>query len=88
MSVPLRHPRFTFVPVASEGVLHDSDSDLVIHLDEHGAMIWALCDGQRTVGEITQLISDAYPDQREAVATDVTRIIDTLAEQQVLTLSP
>jgi hypothetical protein len=28
-------------------------------------MLWKLCDGQRTVGEIEDLLRDAYPDAPE-----------------------
>jgi hypothetical protein len=45
-----------------EIVLFHPASSKILHSNPSGALIWQLCDGQRTVTEIVALIQEAYPD--------------------------
>jgi hypothetical protein len=40
-----------------------------------GALVWGLCDGQRSVGEIVALLSEAYPSSAGVIPENV---VDTL----------
>ena len=42
-----------------------------LRVDAAGAVIWGLCDGLRTVGDITQILSDAYPESAPYLAQHV-----------------
>jgi hypothetical protein len=41
-------------------------------------MIWHLCDGSRTVAEISALLVDAFPDEGDSVARDVAATLGQL----------
>ena len=56
----------------------------VIKLNDTGALIWSLCEQQRSVGEISDLIADAYSVDREEVRRDISRVMDHLFEENVL----
>lgn len=83
---PTHNPRYSFVAVDSEGILYDTDTKNVIHLDVPGAMVWALCNGERNTEEIAELLARAYPEDDQKVRSDVRRTIQQLVGQGPLEL--
>jgi hypothetical protein len=83
----LRNSRFELVEVSGEIILYDSATHDVIYLDRSASVIWFLCDGERSVAEISRLIAGAYPESRDTIADDVRRTVSELAKQGALTLS-
>ena len=55
-------------------------------LNETGALIWALCDGTRSVAEIIRTLGDLYPESREQIATDVTDLVTALVTRDIAEL--
>ena len=53
-------------------------------LNESASAVWSVCDGTRSVREIVQIFSEAYPDNAEEVAREVSRAIGELAAVGVL----
>lgn len=51
-----------------------------LQLNPAAAVIWRLCDGQRTVAEMTGLLSEAYPGQAAAIDADVLQALLALTE--------
>ena len=46
-----------------------------LHVDAAGAVVWAICNGQRTVADVAQILADAYPES----AGDIKQhVLDTL----------
>ncbi len=58
--------------------------NIIIYCNQTGALIWRLCDGTRTVDEITEILSAAYPEARDTIATDVPETIQLLATRGAL----
>lgn len=52
----------------------------IIHSNESGALIWQLCNGQRTVGNIVTLLQAAYPDSAAAIESDVCQTLELWRE--------
>lgn len=55
-------------------------------LDEVGAMIWELCDGQRAVGEIVALLCAEFDAPEGTVRADVLEFIGDLRRERLLVL--
>ena len=55
-------------------------------LNETGALIWALCDGTRSVAEIIVTLGDLYPESRAQIAADVTGLVTALVERDIAEL--
>ena len=53
-------------------------------LDEVGAMIWELCDGGRSVGEIVGLLCEEFDAPAAIVQADVLEFIDDLRRERLL----
>ena len=67
-----------------EIVLLHPVNNLVIHINETGALVWQLCDGVRATDEIVEILSAAYPDAEAEIAADVPQVIEQLAVQGAL----
>ncbi len=69
-----------------EIVLFHPASTTIIHSNESGALLWQLCDGARTVAEITAILSAAWPDAAASIAADVANTLLAFAEHGALEL--
>ena len=58
----------------------------MIHCSPTAALVWRLCDGERTVGEIVRLLSETYPEASASIPSDVSATLDTLAREGALDL--
>ncbi|MBI1795077.1 MAG: PqqD family protein [Chloroflexi bacterium] len=84
MLVPAPIEGFQIETLDGEIVLLHPARNLIIHSNQTGALIWHLCDGIRTVDEITELLSAAYPDARDEIQADVPAVIQTLISRGAL----
>lgn len=57
-----------------------------LQLNDTSRMIWELCDGETSVGDIIEVLSELYPDQADQVSEDVRSAIRMLSDQRVLEL--
>ena len=76
-----------------DALLEDMDGELLLyhpatavtlHLNGPSAVVWQLCDGQRSCGDIINMVEEAYPQQAAQVADDVAQVVDDLQERGVL----
>jgi len=65
-------------------LLKDADGETVLKLNESSVLIWELCNGELTVGEMVQLLADSYPEAAEEMRKDVFRALDELNEEAVI----
>ena len=57
-----------------------------VYLNETGALIWELCDGDRTISDIIELLSQQYPESGVQIETDVKDLIAQLIERNIAEL--
>lgn len=71
-----------------ETVVSTPDAERAVILNELGGVVYQLCDGQRTAGELAAFVADNVPGgaDREQVERDVERILGELREAGVLEL--
>ena len=55
-----------------------------IYLNPSAAVIWSLCDGQRRVGDIIQLIGESYPESKDQLTEEVLSTVAQLRDSGVL----
>lgn len=51
-----------------------------LHVNATGAVILALCDGQRTLGEIAQILIEAYPESAQVIQQNIVETLLTLTD--------
>jgi hypothetical protein len=70
--------------IDGELLLYHPRQTKAIYLNPTAAIIWSLCDGQRRVGEIIQLIADSYPESKGNLEEDVFTTLQELRDSGVL----
>lgn len=86
-TVPVPRKGFQLEEMDGETLLYRHSTKKLIYLSESAAVVWKLCDGQRTAREIVSLLAEAYPEAREDVSNDVVEAIDNLIREGALLLS-
>jgi coenzyme PQQ biosynthesis protein PqqD len=69
-----------------ETVICDDGIKKMIYLNESATVIFQLCDGQRSIREIIELLKDAYPDASASMMDDVLGVVDYLVQEGALRL--
>ena len=70
-----------------EAVLLHMDTRQYFHLNETGATIWVQLQDGKTHGEISQALEDAYDISQEKAEQSVLDLIETLAEQNLVSIA-
>ncbi len=83
-SIPVRSPVHHVQDMGGEQVVYGQARATAYFLNETAAMILHLCDGQRSVGEIVDLLAGAYPEASELVRADVLSSIGNLMAEGVI----
>src|ERR1700722_11446568 len=55
-----------------------------IYLNPQAALIWGLCDGDRSVGDIVRLIEESYPEAKQVAKAQVLAAVDELYANGIL----
>jgi pyrroloquinoline quinone biosynthesis protein D len=74
---------------ASEWVvlLHITDGTYYT-LNDVGGRVWELCDGTRTIAEITSIVAEEYDAPLEVVQSDVTELVEELCAERLVAPRP
>ncbi|MCZ2127941.1 MAG: PqqD family protein [Anaerolineales bacterium] len=83
-AIPAPIAGFQLEALDGEIVLLHPTRNLVVHGNSTCALIWQLCDGIRSVDEIVEILTAAYPEASAEIRSDVTTTIQTMLEQGVL----
>jgi hypothetical protein len=82
--VPTRVADVATEIIDDEVLLYDPRQTRAVHLNATAALVWGLCDGLRSVDEITRLIEECYPDASAALRQEVQVALKELLENGVL----
>jgi Coenzyme PQQ synthesis protein D (PqqD) len=80
----VRVDRVVFTRAAESAVLLDPRSGRYYSLTDVGARIWELCDGQRTLDEITREIAAEYEAAPETIRADIVELLQELESEGLL----
>ena len=83
---PKRVPHWTLVSSEKCYFIVRQDTDQSIRCNEWSRLVWELCDGDRTLGEIMKLLADSLPEAQE-VEEDVETAIDLLYQLKAIEYS-
>jgi len=65
-------------------VLLSVDDGSYFSLNEVGALVWNLCDGDRTLAEVVDGVCAEFDAAPEEVTPDVVSLVDDLASEKLL----
>jgi coenzyme PQQ biosynthesis protein PqqD len=65
-------------------VLLDMDGGQYYTVDEVGGRVWQLCDGSRSVADISAVVSSEYEAAPAVIESDVRAFVDELTAERLL----
>lgn len=84
--MPTVNPDFYLEKIDDEVLLYSMKKTKAVYLNETASLIWQLCDGSRSIEHIIALLTDAYPQQKAQIQTDVIKAVGTLVEHGAMLL--
>jgi hypothetical protein len=85
--IPLQMPDFIIEPLEGELLLYHLNEQKVLYLNQTAFLIWQLIDGKRSVGEILDLLSAAYPESTGQIAVDLDDTLQSFQENGCIQIS-
>ena len=64
----------------------DKESGKLVKLNTTSVLIWQVCTGDWTVGEIVEVLQENYPDAAENMGQDVIKTLGSLMQEEVIEL--
>lgn len=80
---PLANPAHEVIASDEGFVVHDAAGARVHYLNETAAIVFSLCDGERTLAEIAALMGEAFG-LDQAPVTDVEKVVTDLTKLGVV----
>ena len=77
-SVPEQTEGYELQKTACCYFLREPVSQNLVKLNDSSALIWQVCTGEWTVGEIIDVLKESYPDAADAMDDDVMNALDML----------
>lgn len=77
---------FELEEIDGEILLYSPSATRSVYLNSTASLIWRLCDGRNTVGQIIDILSQAYPDAEEDMERDVSQSIEQFMENGAISL--
>jgi hypothetical protein len=83
---PRRQPDYRLEMIDNELLLFHPTHEKILYCNETASLIWQLCDGRRTVQEITDLLSAAYPEAADVITGEVQATLDAFLAHHAISL--
>jgi len=78
---------FNLEEIDGEMLLYSPASTRSIYLNPSASVIWQLCNGEATISEIIEALSERFPEAADSIHKDVADTIQTFLENEAITLS-
>ena len=85
---PRRQPDYRLEMIDNELLLFHPTHEKILYCNETASLIWQLCDGRRTIQEITDLLSAAYPEAADVITGEVKATLDEFLRHRAIRLFP
>lgn len=70
----------------NEVLLFNPHNQMVLYLNETASLIWQLCDGERSLPEMIELLVEAYPEAASTIPGDVERTLHQFLQKKVISI--
>ena len=80
-SKPRRKPDYRLELLDDEIVLYHPTDTRMLYFNQTASLIWQLCDGERSVEQITALLAAAYPEAETDIPADVQATLEDFLKQ-------
>ena len=84
--IPVINTEFKLERFDNEILLYSITDTRAIYLNETAFIVYGMCSSCLTVGEIIDLLEEAYPEQKGSIRDDVVTALNHLLENGALSL--
>jgi hypothetical protein len=70
--------------LADETLLYRTGSQTAVYLNESAALVWKLCDGQRTIRDIINILIENFPEAKSQLPYEVEQAVTQLLDKGAL----
>ena len=82
--IVIQNSQFNLEQMDDEQLLYNPLLTKTIYLNSTATLIWNLCAGHHTVGEIIIMLSEQFPESADQIKNDVIETIDELIKSQAI----
>jgi len=79
--IPVRVPKFLIERLDENLLLYHPGLTKTIQLNQTAAIVWDLCDGERSTQGIVEVLSQLFPDAAAELGLDVEMTLQRLADE-------
>jgi hypothetical protein len=79
-----KDPEIELESIGNDLLLYSPRNEVIFALNQTSALIWNLCDGNRSVAEIIEILCAAYPDAAVEIPAQVEATLLKLVASQAL----
>ena len=79
-SIPVPNPEYQLEELDNELLLYHPAETKTVYMNETASLVWQLCDGERSVGDIIDLLRESYPEAGDGLQDDVHRTLDVFVQ--------
>jgi hypothetical protein len=83
-SVVTQSENYNLEDLDGDMLLYNLESSSTLHFNTSAAIIWQLCDGERSVGDIVGLIQESIPDTGDDLERDVLAAVEEMIRNGAL----
>lgn len=85
-AIPRANTEFSLEEIDDELLLYHPAKTKAVYLNETAALVWQLCNNERSVAEIVSLLEENYPES-ETIRSDVEHTLQQLADNGAVELN-
>lgn len=75
-NIPVPNTEFRLEEFDGELLLYHPGLTQTVYLNPTASLVWQLCDGKRSAGEIMELLRESFPDGGGSIEKDVTTTLE------------
>jgi hypothetical protein len=80
-NIPQRQPDYQLEAIDDELLLFHPAQTTILYCNPTASLIWQLCDGQRTIQEIIDLLTAAYPEAKDTLSAETQATLEQFQQQ-------
>lgn len=85
-AIPRANTEFSLEEIDDELLLYHPAKTKAVYLNETAALVWQLCNNERSVAEIVSLLEENYPES-DTIRADVEQTLQQLADNGAVELN-
>ena len=81
---PLRKPGYHLEMMDGELLMFNPEETQILYCNQTAALIWQLCDGQRTADEIIEMLAAAFPEAEQRIRLEAPATLEKFRQHGVI----